>query len=71
MIENYFGANLKKIREEKGMSRNELAKKAGCAKTLIYIVEEISVKEVDIFTADKIACALEVSVDYLLKKGDL
>ena len=62
---NAFGARLRAIREERGLTQKELARLAGIAEMLVSRYER-GVGNPAIDTAIALARALEVSLDYLL-----
>lgn len=60
---------LKQIREEKGLSQNELAKKINMTQQRISSYEK-GIREPDIETLKILADFFNVSIDYLLDKTD-
>ena len=60
---------LKQIREEKGLSQNELAKKINMTQQRISSYEN-GIREPDIETLKILADFFDVSIDYLLGKTD-
>ena len=60
---------LKQIREEKGLSQNELAKKINMTQQRISSYEK-GIREPDIETLKILADFFNVSIDYLLGKTD-
>lgn len=54
--------NVKKIREEKGISQEELSKKTGISRTIISGMETGLVKNATVETVKKIAQALDVKI---------
>lgn len=65
---NTIGSKIKKLRLEKDMTQEELAVKAGIPYATLIKIENDSVKNPTINTLQKLAQALEVSVDELLIK---
>lgn len=59
-----FGDRLYKIRDKKGMSRPELASRSGLCVSTITEYENSS-REPSLYSAERIADALGVSIDYL------
>lgn len=57
-----MGYRIKALREEKKMSQEDLAKKAGVSRTIISGLESGSIKETSTKTLRKIAQALEKNV---------
>lgn len=62
-----FGKNLKKVRNEKGLSQEELAFIVNLDRTYIGRIER-GERNISLSTAEKIANALNVSIDKLLRK---
>lgn len=65
-IQKKFGEKLKKIRTEKGLSQEKLAFKSGLHRTYISDIERGS-RNVSLINIEKIAKALEISNNELLK----
>ncbi|RIW36104.1 helix-turn-helix domain-containing protein [Bacillus salacetis] len=65
------GERIKSIREKKGMTINELAQKAEISKSYISSIERDIQKNPSINVLERIAAALEVSLDKLLDQPDL
>ncbi len=59
--------NIKKIRQEKGISQDRLSKRADLALNTIVNIESSESSNPIIETLQKIANALEVSIEELLK----
>lgn len=57
-----MGYRIKELREEKRMSQESLAKKAGVSRTIISGLESGNIKETSTKTLRKIARALEKNV---------
>lgn len=60
-----LGINIKRIREDKGLSAYKLAKEAGISQSTISQIESGDRKSLNSSTVDKIAKALEVTTDSL------
>jgi len=60
--------NIKKLRQEKGISQDRLSKLADLSLNTIVNIEAGNNPNPTIGTLEKIAKALEVSIDELLKK---
>lgn len=65
---NTIGSKIKRLRLEKDMTQEELAVKAGIPYATLIKIEGDTVKNPTINTLQKLAEALEVSVDELLIK---
>lgn len=61
-----FGEKVREIRKEKGLSQEELAHKADLHRTYIGMIERAE-KNITLINIEKIANALEVSIETLLK----
>ena len=61
-----FGEKVRKIRNEKGFSQEELAHKADLHRTYIGMIERAE-KNITLVNIEKIAKALEVKIEDLLK----
>ncbi len=59
--------NLKKLREQKGLSQDRLAKLADVANNTIIKIEDGKNQNPTLDTLKKIAKALEVNIDELIK----
>lgn len=68
-ILNIFGSNVRKIRREIGLSQEELAYRAELHRTYIGMIERAE-KNITLVNIEKIAIALEVKIEDLLKEGD-
>jgi len=62
-----IGKNIKRIRQEKGISQDRLSKRADLALNTIVNIESGKNPNPTIETLKKIADALEVSIEELLK----
>jgi len=65
--ENMLAGNLRKLREKKGLSQDRLAKLADVANNTIIKIEQGENKNPTLETLNKIAKALEISIDELVK----
>ena len=65
--ENKIGKNIKKLRQAKGLSQDRLSKAADVSYNLIIKLETGGITNPTIETLQKIAKALGVSVDDLIK----
>jgi len=65
--ENMLVGNLRKLREKKGLSQDRLAKLADVANNTIIKIEQGENKNPTLETLNKIAKALEISIDELIK----
>lgn len=63
-----IGKNIKRLRQEKGLSQDKLSKLADLSLNTVVKIELDDSPNPTIETVQKIAKALEVSVDDLLKK---
>ena len=61
--------NLKMIREEKGFSRLQLEKISGISQRTVEFIEKEKVKNPKIMTLEKLATALNVTVNDLIKNN--
>jgi transcriptional regulator with XRE-family HTH domain len=61
-----FGQRVTRIREERGLTQQELAKKAGTSYQTIWRIEAGKHFEPGIYIARRIARALGVSLDFLV-----
>ena len=58
--------NLKKIRKERGMSMRQLAELSGVSRSTLHDIENLNMKSTTLNTLEKLAEALDVSVNYLI-----
>ena len=65
-IQAKFGQKVKEIRKEKGFSQEDLATKSGLHRTYISDIERGD-RNVSLKNVEKIAKALNIPIDYLLK----
>lgn len=65
MVEQ-LGDRVRKRREYWGMSRPELARRAGIQRQQVYMIESNKTRDPGILTVSALAQALRVSVDYLV-----
>ncbi len=68
-ILNLFGENVRKYRRLLNISQEELAFKANLHRTYIGMIERAE-KNITLINIEKIANALEVKIDDLLKHSD-
>lgn len=64
-----IGKNLKKLRKQRGLSQDRLSKLADISYNTVIKLESGGINNPTIETLQKIAKALEVSVDNLLNLG--
>ena len=64
---NNLGANIKRLRTQKGWSQDKLAKEADIPYTTITKIETGLIKAPSVFTVEKIANALDISIEKLIK----
>jgi transcriptional regulator with XRE-family HTH domain len=62
----YFGQRVREIRKDKGLSQEELAHKADLHRTYIGMIERAE-KNITLINIEKIANALEVDINNLIK----
>ena len=62
-----IGDNVKKFRKKKGLTQDELARKADIPYTTLTKLESNVVKNPSVQTVEKIAKALDVSIEELIK----
>ena len=65
--ENNIGENIKKYRAKLGLSQEELAKKSGVKYTTLTKIESNVIKKPSVMVMAKIAKALGVSIEKLIK----
>ena len=70
MKNNIFGARLKELRLETGLSQRQLGEKLGVCNQTVSFWESGS-REPDLDTLSEIAENFDVSVDYLLGRKDV
>ncbi|ADI00452.1 helix-turn-helix domain-containing protein [Salisediminibacterium selenitireducens] len=58
--------NLKKLRKERGMSMRKLAELSGVSRSTLHDIENLNMKSTTLNTLEKLADALDVSVNYLI-----
>jgi len=63
-----FAANVRRYRLALGLSQEELAERAGVHRTYVGMLER-SEKNVTIYNIERIAKALQIAPDVLLRKG--
>lgn len=64
---NLIGDNIKKIRKKKGLTQDKLARKADITYTTLTKLEENVVKKPSVQTVAKIAKALDINIEELIK----
>jgi transcriptional regulator with XRE-family HTH domain len=62
-----IGENIKKYRMKSGLSQEDLAKKSGVKYTTLTKIESYVIKKPSVLIMDKIARALNVSIEDLIK----
>ena len=67
-VENFIGKKIKKLRQKNSLTQEKLAIKAGIPYTTFTKIESGVIKKPAVQTVAKIAKALSVSVDDLIKK---
>ena len=67
MENNQLGQKIKKLRQKIGLSQDDFARKANVPYTTLTKVETGVIKKPSVFVVSKIAKALDVSVDDLIK----
>ncbi len=65
-----LGQRLRHLRELAGLSQNELAKRANVHRPLISVLESGKQRSVTLETAQRLAQALGVTLDFLAGPGD-
>lgn len=66
-IEINIGENIKKYRNKQGLSQEDLAKKSGVKYTTLTKIESNVIKKPSVLVMDKLARALGVSIEELIK----
>lgn len=64
-----IGANVRKFRKKKGISQEKLARRADISLNTLTKIESGFAKKPTIQTVIKLAKALEISIDELVKDG--
>ena len=67
MESNQLGQKLKKLRNKLGLSQDDFARKANVPYTTLTKIETGVIKKPSVFVMSKIAKALNVSIENLLK----
>jgi len=62
-----IGENIKKYRNKQGLSQEDFAKKSGVKYTTLTKIESNVIKKPSVLVMDKLAKALGVSIEDLLK----
>ncbi|PIY95595.1 hypothetical protein COY65_02965 [Candidatus Jorgensenbacteria bacterium CG_4_10_14_0_8_um_filter_39_13] len=65
--ENNIGENIKKCRTKLGLSQEDFAQKSGVKYTTLTKIESGVIKTPSVLMVEKIAKALDVSIEELLK----
>ena len=65
--ENNIGENIKKYRTKQGLSQEDFAKKSGVKYTTLTKIESNVIKKPSVLIMDRIAKALCVSIEDLIK----
>ena len=65
--ENNIGENIKKHRNKLGLSQEDFAQKSGVKYTTLTKIETGVIKKPSVFVVSKIAKALNVSIEDLIK----
>ncbi len=65
--DNYLGKKIKELRLKQKLSQDELARKADVPYTTLTKIETGIIKKPSVYVVAKIAKALEISVDKLIK----
>jgi len=68
MESNQLGAKIKKLRQKLNLSQDDFARKADVPYTTLTKVETGVIKKPSVFVVSKIAKALNVSVDDLMRE---
>lgn len=68
-MEETIGSRIKKLRAEKEMTQDDLARKAEIPNATLMKIENDTVKNPTINTLQKIALALDVKVDDLIQSN--
>jgi transcriptional regulator with XRE-family HTH domain len=61
-----IGARLKRLRDRKGWSQQELARQCGVTQATISRLERGELQDIQVITARRMAHALGVTIDYLV-----
>jgi transcriptional regulator with XRE-family HTH domain len=67
MESNQLGQKIKKLRQKLGLSQDDFARKADVPYTTLTKIETSVIKKPSVFVVSKIAKALNISVDDLIK----
>ena len=63
---NYLGSKIQKLRKDRGLSQDELARKADIPYTTLTKIEIGIIKKPSVFAVAKIAHALDITLDDLV-----
>ncbi|GIW65751.1 MAG: hypothetical protein KatS3mg094_270 [Candidatus Parcubacteria bacterium] len=66
-VNNLLGKKIKELRLKKNLSQDELARKADVPYTTLTKIEVGVIKKPSVFVVAKIAKALDISLDQLIK----
>lgn len=66
----HIGQVIKRLRNEKGLTQEELSRQAGITYTSLVKIETGQVKDPRVNTITKISNALHVSIDKIVPKGN-
>ena len=67
MESNQLGQKIKKLRQKLGLSQDDFARKADVAYTTLTKIETSVIKKPSVFVVSKIAKALNVAIEDLIK----
>jgi len=67
MENNQLGQKIRKLRQKIGLSQDDFARKANVAYTTLTKIETGVIKKPSVFAASKIAKALNVAIEDLIK----
>ncbi len=67
MESNQLGQKIKKFRQKLGLSQDDFARKADVPYTTLTKIETGVIKKPSVFVVSKIAKALDISIENLLK----
>jgi len=67
MESNQLGLKIRKLRQKQGLSQDDFARKADVAYTTLTKIETGVIKKPSVFVVNKIAKALSVAIEELIK----
>ncbi len=67
MVNNHLGQKIKKLRQKLGLSQDDFARKADVPYTTLTKIETGVIKKPSVFVVSKIAKALSVAIEDLIK----